>query len=248
MPLTLVKGVLQSGPMATKPKLVAYLRVSTQKQGDSGLGLEAQQATISHYAAVCGGEVVATFTEVESGRKSDRAQLAKALSHAKRIKGRLVIAKLDRLGRDVAFVSALMKSGVNFVACDNPHANKLTIHILAAVAEDEAERISARTRAALAAAKARGTLLGSARPGHWEGREQQRLAGGRLGAQRARAKRLAESEATYAAVRPTVCAMRESGASLQAIADRLNACDHNSPRGSAWTRIQVSRVLNREKP
>ena len=117
------------------------------------MGLEAQDAAIKAYAASVGGEVAGHYTEVESGKRADRPELAKAVAHAKRAKARLVIAKLDRLARNVAFVSALMESGVDFVACDNPHANRLTIHILAAVAEDEARRISERTKAALAAAK-----------------------------------------------------------------------------------------------
>jgi DNA invertase Pin-like site-specific DNA recombinase len=223
--------------------LVGYVRVSTQRQGESGLGLEAQTLTISHYANVVGGEVVQTFTEVESGRKSDRVQLAKALAYAKRIKGRLVIAKLDRLGRDVAFVSALMASGTDFVACDNPHANKLTIHILAAVAEDEAERISARTKSALGAAKLRGTLLGSARPGHWEGREGARASGAKRGAERSASVRRSVSDPVYAAVLPTVQRLRAEGASLRTIAAALNDAGQLTPGGSGWSAPQVSRAL-----
>src|SRR6516165_11913299 len=136
--------------------LVGYLRVSTKGQGESGLGLEAQQAAIERYARQHGAKIAALYTEVESGKLADRPELAKALAHARRSKSTLVVAKLDRLARNVAFLSALMQSRADFVCCDNPHANKLTIHILAAVAEDEAERISARTKAALQAAKARG--------------------------------------------------------------------------------------------
>ena len=149
---------------------VAYYRVSTERQGRSGLGLEGQRAAVAAYAKQVGATMLAEYTEVESGKRADRPELAKALPHAKRSKATLLVAKLDRLARNVAFLSAVMDSGVDFIACDNPHANRLTIHILAAVAEDEARRISDRTKAALGAAKARGTKLGSARPGHWHGR------------------------------------------------------------------------------
>src|SRR5690349_2260256 len=118
--------------------VIAYYRVSTARQGQSGLGLEAQQAAIAAYARQCGAEIVKFYTEVESGKRSDRPELLKALAHAKSIGATLVVAKLDRLGRNVAFLSSLMESGVEFVACDNPSANRLTLHILAAVAENEA--------------------------------------------------------------------------------------------------------------
>jgi DNA invertase Pin-like site-specific DNA recombinase len=142
-------------------KIIGYVRVSTQRQGKSGLGLEAQLATINAYAAQNGAEVVAIYEEIESGRVSDRPQLAKALAHARRAKAALVVAKLDRLARSVSFVSQIMDSGADFVATDNPFATRLTLHILAAVAEHEAAMISARTKAALQAARARGVRLGS---------------------------------------------------------------------------------------
>src|SRR5688572_31106229 len=178
-------------------KLIGYTRVSTQKQGASGLGLEGQLSAIHAYAASASGDVVHVYREVESGRRDDRPQLAKAIAHAKRIRGRLVIAKLDRLARDVHFISGLTKARVDFVACDNPVANKLTVHILAAVAEDEAERISQRTKAALAAAKARGVRLGSARPNHWKGMEDRRHVGAAKGAIVAKAKRDADALPIY---------------------------------------------------
>src|SRR4051794_25918640 len=108
--------------------LVAYTRVSTQRQGQSGLGLEAQEQAIARYSAATGRPVIATYTEVESGRRSDRPELARALAHAKRSRAALVIAKLDRLARNVAFLANLMEAGVEFVACDQPSANRLTIH------------------------------------------------------------------------------------------------------------------------
>src|SRR5476651_1250538 len=144
--------------------IVGYQRASTKGQGESGLGIEAQEAAIQAYARQTGAKVVAMYTEVESGKRADRPELLKALAHARRSKATLVVAKLDRLARNVAFLSALMDSKVAFVACDNPHANRLTLHILAAVAEAEAKSISDRTKAALAAYKARGGKLGGKLP------------------------------------------------------------------------------------
>ena len=141
------------------------------------MGLEGQKTAVAEFARQDGSEIIAAYTEVETGKSKDRPELLKAIAHAKRSKAKLVVAKLDRLARNVAFTSALMESNIDFLACDNPHANKFTIHILAAVAEHEAEQISLRTKAALAAAKIRGVKLGSSRPGHWEGKEAQRQAG-----------------------------------------------------------------------
>src|SRR5262245_4791157 len=117
--------------------IIGYLRVSTKGQGESGLGIEGQRAAIEAYARQTGATLVMAYVEVESGKRTDRPELARALAHARRIKATLVVAKLDRLARNVAFLSALMESKVPFVACDNPHANRLTLHILAAVAEAE---------------------------------------------------------------------------------------------------------------
>ena len=127
-------------------KLIAYYRVSTKAQGDSGLGLEGQTAAVEAYAAREGAEILRAYQEVETGKRADRPELLKAIAHAKRSRATLVIAKLDRLARNVAFLANLMESGVDFVACDQPQANRLTIHILAAVAENEAVMISQRTK------------------------------------------------------------------------------------------------------
>ena len=132
-------------------KLVPYYRVSTAKQGKSGLGLEGQENTVQLFAEAHGAEILKSYVEIETGKRADRPELAKALSHARRAKATLIIAKLDRLARNVHFLSGLMEAGVKFLACDQPSANDLTIHILAAVAQDEAKRISERTKTALAA-------------------------------------------------------------------------------------------------
>ena len=224
--------------MTRKPncKLVAYRRVSTDKQGRSGLGLEGQEAAIAQHVVTTGCTLLATYTEVESGKRSDRPELVKALAHAKRAGAVLVIAKLDRLSRNVAFLANLMQSGVEFVACDNPTANKLTVHILAAVAEDEAERISQRTKAALQAYKARGGKLGTDNL-----TDEGRVKGAEVAAQSHRER----AEAAYADLMPTVRGLRSEGLSLRAIADRLNEDGHCTRTGSVWNQVQVKRLLDR---
>jgi DNA invertase Pin-like site-specific DNA recombinase len=141
-------------------RFVSYMRVSTSEQGESGLGLEAQRQAVADYLAAESCDLIAEFIEIESGSRKDRPQLLAAIEICKGEKASLVIAKLDRLGRNVAFISTLMESGISFVAADNPHANKLMVHMLAAFAEHERDQIRARTKAALAAAKARGVVLG----------------------------------------------------------------------------------------
>ena len=227
------------------PNVIAYYRVSTKRQGASGLGMEGQLAAVEQYAASTGGKIVATYREVESGKRSDRPELAKALAHAKRSKATLVVAKLDRLARNVAFLSALMESGVEFVACDNQHASRFTVHILAAVAEHEARQISERTKTALKAAKARGTLLGSAREGHWEGREHLRQAGIRKAVAKAAESHRRSADEAYADLLPTIREMQTAGASLRSIAAKLNDLGHTTRRGKAWNASQVMRVAGR---
>ena len=227
-------------------RIVSYFRVSTKRQGQSGLGLEGQQAAVAEFAKHERAEIVRDYVEVETGtNKRERPELAKALAHAKRAKATLVVAKLDRLARNVAFTSAVMESGVDFLACDNPTANKLTIHILAAVAEHEAEAISERTKAALQAAKARGVKLGSAREGHWDGREEQRQAGLAKAQQAASVARVMLADEAYADLIPEMQEMRNAGQSLQAIADSLNEDGYQTRRGKPWNPMQVSRVLKR---
>ena len=217
---------------ATTRQFVAYYRVSTDRQGKSGLGLEAQQKAVMDYLNGGAWELVAAFTEIESGKHSDRPELARALEVCRRHKAKLVIAKLDRLSRNLAFVATLMEAGVEFIAVDNPHANKLTVHILAAVAQHEREMISERTRAALQAAKARGKRLGNPRFA-----EAQAL-GNAIHKQKAR---------QFAAnVLPVIREIQEHGAlSHNAIAAKLNGRNVQTARGAKWTHVQVKNALAR---
>jgi DNA invertase Pin-like site-specific DNA recombinase len=222
-------------------RFVVYLRVSTVRQGQSGLGLEAQREAVQRYVAERSGKIAPPeFVEVETGKRDDRPELQSALAKCKRTGATLVVAKLDRLSRDLAFIATLMKSGVEFLAVDNPHATKLTIHILAAVAENEREMISARTKAALAAAKARGTVLGGRRKGSADIRKYQ-AAGAKAAshASRQRATQAAEER------RETIEALQRENLSLNAIAARLNADSVRTSRGGNWTATAVKRTLER---
>jgi DNA invertase Pin-like site-specific DNA recombinase len=221
------------------PAIIGYLRVSTKGQGQSGLGLEAQRTAVESFGRQTGTQVVSWYTEVESGKQADRPELARALAHARRSKATLVVAKLDRLARNVAFLSALMDSTVPFVAVDNPHANRLTLHILAAVAEAEARAISERTKAALAAYKARGGKLGAELP-QCRNLTPEATARGR---QRAAKVRGAAATEAYDDLRPILAEMRGKGLSLKAIAEELNTQGHTTRRGKPWNPVQVARVL-----
>jgi len=213
---------------------VAYYRVSTKRQGTSGLGLDAQRASVEAYANAAGLEVVEAFTETETGTgKKARPELDRAISEAKARNAVLLIAKLDRLARRVSFVSALMDSGVDFVAVDMPEANRLTVHIIAALAEHEARLISTRTREALAQAKQRGTTLG--KPENLTRDAQE------AGARAMRDKAIQENRKPAALAR----ILREGGASLREIAKRLNEAGHTTRTGKAWGPVQVKRMLDR---
>ena len=164
---------------------------------------------------------------------------------ARRGKAKLVIAKLDRLSRNVAFLSALMESSVEFVACDNPSANRLTLHVLAAVAENEARAISDRTVKALAEVKAKGVKLGSARPGHWRRREDSRLRGAKIGCARSAEVRRAAAIEAVADLLPEIQERRAQGESFGVIAEALNSAGQRTSRGAQWTAMTVKRVLDR---
>lgn len=218
-------------------KFVSYLRVSTQRQGKSGLGLEAQREAVSSYLNGGRWTLVAEIVEVESGKRSDRPELAKALRLCRLHKATLLVAKLDRLARNVAFISALMESGVKFQAVDMPDVNDMVLHILASVAQGEAKAISDRTKAALAAAKARGTVLGGLR---WD------ITSVGPQARAAALQTRQENAAKYRAdVLPIIEEKQHQGTtSLRAIADALNAEGTPAPRGGSWSPVQVRRILN----
>lgn len=220
----------------TTGNLVAYYRVSTDKQGLCGLGMESQEAAVRSYAERMSRTVIATFTEVETGRKSKRPRLTEALAMIKREKATLVVAKLDRLSRNMAFLSSLMESGCDFVALDCPDASRFTLHILAAVAEQEAMLISQRTKSALAVLKARGVKLGN--PNGIS------ASLGRKGAATNRQSAIDHQ----AMISPLMEHWRSQGATLDQIADRLNAKRVATRNGSQWTATQVKRVLDRAKP
>lgn len=220
-------------------KFISYLRVSTDRQGMSGLGLEAQRAAVAGYLNGGSWQHVAEFVEIESGRKNGRPMLAKALDACRLHGATLVIARLDRLARNASFLLGLKDAGVDFVAVDQPFANRLVVGILALVAEAEAEAISARTKAALAAAKARGVRLGSPRQNATE-------AGRRLGNERGIATSRARADQQAKRLRATIAELNEAGiTSARAVAAALNNRGIPAPRGGVWSQPQVSRVLDR---
>lgn len=226
-------------------ELIVYRRVSTARQGSSGLGLEAQDAAVAAYARGIGGVIRRSYTEIETGKRADRPELARALADCNRSRATLVIAKLDRLARNARFLLALLESGVDAAFCDLPSVppgavGKFLLTQMAAVAELEAGLISERTKAALAAYKARGGVLGAARPGAY------RLSGGAnpKAARRAGAASHAQAVAAYADLAPAMVAMRAEGLSLRQVAARLNAEGHTTRRGKTWNPMQVGRVLD----
>jgi DNA invertase Pin-like site-specific DNA recombinase len=217
-------------------KFVSYLRVSTQRQGQSGLGLEAQRAAVE--ACLNGGDwtLVEEHVEVESGKRDDnRPALARAFDACRVFNAKLVIAKLDRLSRDAHFLLGLQKAGVEFIAVDMPHANRLTVGIMALVAEQEREAISQRTKAALAAAKARGTRLGKPKGTPVQGAEVGRVRGAAANA--ANAKAFAER------MRPVLD--KVSGLSANAAAQELDRRGYATARGGAWSATQVINIRRR---
>ena len=212
---------------------VAYYRVSTQGQGNSGLGLDAQRTAVHAHVQQVGGNLVGEFTEVESGALDERTELNVALKQCRVQKALLVIAKLDRLARSVHFIAQLLNSGVEFVAADMPHANKLTIHIIAAGAAYEREVIAQRTKAALAAAKARGVKLGNPFAAHAAliGREV-----------------VQDQADDYArSMVPIFAGLRAKGVySYSELARGLAECGIPTRRGGQWTAAGVSNIVKRQ--
>lgn len=215
---------------AKATKAVAYLRVSTDKQGRSGLGLDAQREAVARYAREAGLEIIAEFEEVETGKGADalakRPQLLAALTLAKKERAKLIIAKLDRLARNVAFVAGLMEKGVDFAFADMPNADRFMLHVYAALAEKEGEVISRRTRDALQAAKARGVVLGA------------------NGKALAAANKAAALE-RLAPVAPAIAALQAEGLSMRAIVATLNERGVQSPGGGKWHLANLHRAMKR---
>jgi len=230
--------LLRIGP-ETLIKIVNYLRVSTRQQGISGLGLDAQRFALDAYAQQRHAKVIETFTEVESGKVNARPELTKALHLAKVTGATLVIAKLDRLSRNAAFLLTLRDSGVRFIAADMPDANDLTVGIMALVAQQEREAISRRTTEALAAAKARGVRLGNPN--------------GAAALRRAAKGNTASVEAIRSAadshaknLQPIIQALAAEGTtSLGAVAEALNERGMLTPRGGQWHKSSVRNLLAR---
>ncbi len=213
---------------------IAYYRVSTQQQGRSGLGLEAQRQAVMTYLNGGNWTLAGEFTEVETGKGSNaldrRPQLRAALAAARKARATLVIGKLDRLARNVHFVSGLMESGVEFVAADMPQANKVMLHMHAVMSEWERDQISARTKAALAAAKARGVVLGASGPTNLRRNIEQRQ----------------EAASAFAGrLQPVLDSLVAAGLSQRAIATRLNEMGLRTANGGEWSQTQVARVLKR---
>lgn len=230
-------------------RVVAYYRCSTETQRRSGLGLEAQREAVTRLCVNRGWDIIAEFTEVESGKVDDRAELQAALRHVRVTGAILVVAKLDRLSRDVGFLANLQKSGARFIAADLPEANELTVHIMAAVAQAERKAIGQRTKEALAAAKARGYRkdgqpFKAGRLGNPNGAEALRRAGKGNEAALSAIKARADGHASDLA--HTVADLRAKGVvSLPSIAQALNEGQYRTPRGGRWHPSSVKNLLAR---
>lgn len=213
-------------------KYIGYIRVSTQKQGKSGLGTDAQRSAIEKFTK--DGELLWTYKEIESGKNDSRPELLKAIENCKMVGATLVIAKLDRLSRKTSFIFKLRDAGIDFIACDMPNANKVTVGIMAVLAEDERERISQRTKDALAELKSKGVKLGSPQNLTDVSREN--------AIQSIKAK--AKNNPNNVRARAFAKRLRGDGLSFQKIADELNNNGYQTSQGKKFHSIQVLRLLN----
>jgi len=221
-------------------RAVAYYRVSTSEQGRSGLGLEAQKAAVEDYLRRKGATLVAEFTEIESGARNDRPQLQAALKRAKVSNATLVIAKLDRLSRNAAFLLTLRDAGTDFVAVDMPDANPVTVGIMAVIAEEERRLISERTKAALKAAKARGVKLGN--PNGAEPLRRKGFPGAKVAREIAQANAQRRSESLREVLREVLADGPES---YSAVSRALNERHIATPRGKAWRPYSAKLLMDR---
>ena len=245
-------------------KIIAYRRVSTHEQGKSGLGMDAQEEAISRYVAQCGGKVLKTYTEVETGKRCDRPELIKAIAHAKRSNAALVMAKLDRLARNAPFLLTLQKSGLPLVFCDLLGANEFTVAVMALVADNEAQLISQRTKNALAVYKKRKKLSKRIKALYPDGvpAEIAAATAGKLGASLPQCRNLTQkarekgakaagkavkelADKAYVDLLPQMIEWRDAKWTQQAIADELNRQGHTTRRGKPWNQVQIKRVLAR---
>ena len=240
-------------------RYVAYYWLSTNRYGDAGTDLEAQREAVRRFVAYNAGriagehiaseQIAGEHTEGDSSWRSTWPKLAEAIAQAKKVQGTLVIAKLDRLIHNAAFTKMLQESRVHFVCCDNRLVNHETVHMFAMTADEDTAANSARTKAALSAAKARGVKLGSAREGHWEGREERRREGIRRGQPKA-AKAAADARRTkareaYSGLMPGIIGMRKEGLTMAQIAEKVNAEGHLTRAGKPFSASMIVRLLQR---
>jgi DNA invertase Pin-like site-specific DNA recombinase len=230
-------------------KLIAYYRVSSKQQGRSGLGLDAQRKMVTDYVVANGAELAAEYTEVESGKIDDRPELQAAIKHAALVGGTLIVGKLDRISRDLHFITSLQKNKTEFIVCDMPNCDAFTIHIYGALAQRERELISSRTKAALAVK----------REWYAEHEEELKQEGKRyrLGNNNLDADKLREyssagnavikynADAYAANVKPTIAGLQAQGLSLRGVAEELNRLGVTTPRGKQWTATAVKNAMAR---
>ena len=224
--------------------LVAYYRVSTKKQEETRLGLDAQVRDVEYLRSRHSATIIDAQTEIETGSCNTRPKLLAAIAKCRATGATLVVAKLDRLARDVEFVAHLMNSGVHFIACDNPTANELTIHILAAVAQNELKMIRAHTKAGLESARLKGKKLGSARPGHWDGKEHLRGVFSE-GMKKSLKDRSADVRRHYSIMLPTIRMMLRNGSTQNEIVKFLNDDGQCTSKKRPFTQSVLQTVIAR---